>query len=190
MVKGVARRVVVVKSPDPKEFEQAIFLLREDALSEDTPEEQILRQAQGGHAGPPNVAEERILVVGLSVSTGEQGASGAGAPGGNDGLDLRVDWNDPVAACIGLDAAGEGLCLGVVGEPGQGAELRYPEAGVAQHKARIAAGDICPVLFQLGKFQVREGSGLGAFHLRQLDQCGVVAVYDVILQGVAVELGE
>ena len=46
MVKGVARRVVVVKSPDPKEFEQAIFLLREDALSEDTPEEQILRQAQ------------------------------------------------------------------------------------------------------------------------------------------------
>ena len=46
MVKGVARRVVVVKSPDPKEFEQAIFLLREDALSEDTPEEQVLRQAQ------------------------------------------------------------------------------------------------------------------------------------------------
>ena len=46
MVKGVSRRVVVVKSPDPKEFEQAIFLLREDALSEDTPEEQVLRQAQ------------------------------------------------------------------------------------------------------------------------------------------------
>ena len=46
MVKGVARRVVVVKSTDPKQFEQAIFLLREDALSADTPEEQVLRQAQ------------------------------------------------------------------------------------------------------------------------------------------------
>ena len=32
MVKGVTRQVVVVKSPDPKLFEQAIFLLREEAL--------------------------------------------------------------------------------------------------------------------------------------------------------------
>lgn len=46
MVKGVARRVVVVKSPDPKQFEQAIFLLREDAISGEAPEEQVLRQAQ------------------------------------------------------------------------------------------------------------------------------------------------
>lgn len=46
MVKGVARRVVVVKSPDPKQFEQAIFLLREEALSDEAPEEQVLRQAQ------------------------------------------------------------------------------------------------------------------------------------------------
>lgn len=46
MVKGVGRRVVVVKSPDPKLFEEAIFLLREDAASEDAPEEQVLKQAQ------------------------------------------------------------------------------------------------------------------------------------------------
>ena len=46
MVKGVARRVVVVKSPDPKQFEQAIFLLREEAISGEAPEEQVLRQAQ------------------------------------------------------------------------------------------------------------------------------------------------
>lgn len=32
MVKGNTRQVIVVKSPDPKLFEQAIFLLREDAL--------------------------------------------------------------------------------------------------------------------------------------------------------------
>ena len=45
MVKGVSRRVVVVKSPDPKWFEQAIFLLRE-AGAEDAPEEQVLKRAQ------------------------------------------------------------------------------------------------------------------------------------------------
>ena len=34
MVKGTTRRVVVVKSPDPKLFEQAIFILREDIFSD------------------------------------------------------------------------------------------------------------------------------------------------------------
>lgn len=46
MVKGVARRVVVVTSPDAKGFEQAIFLLRENALDDKAPEEQVLKQAQ------------------------------------------------------------------------------------------------------------------------------------------------
>ena len=32
MVKGMARRVVVVKSPDKRVFEEAIFILRDDAL--------------------------------------------------------------------------------------------------------------------------------------------------------------
>ena len=32
MVKGTSRRVVVVDSPDPHLFEQAIFILRKDAL--------------------------------------------------------------------------------------------------------------------------------------------------------------
>lgn len=32
MVKGLARRVVVVKSPDRRIFEEAIFILRDDAL--------------------------------------------------------------------------------------------------------------------------------------------------------------
>lgn len=45
MVKGVSRRVVVVKSPDQKWFEQAIFLLREEA-PQGAPEEQVLRRAQ------------------------------------------------------------------------------------------------------------------------------------------------
>lgn len=31
MVKGVSKQVIVVQSPDPKIYEQAIFILREDA---------------------------------------------------------------------------------------------------------------------------------------------------------------
>ena len=151
---------------------------------------QILRQAQGRHAGPPNIAQEGVLIVGLPVRTGEQRACGSGVPGGDDGLNLRVDRDDPVTACIGLDAAGEGLCLWVVGKPGQGAELGDTEAGIAQHKASIPAGGICPVLFQLGKFQIRKGSGFGTFHLRQFYQCGIVAVDDVVLQGVIKKLCE
>ena len=33
MVKGISRRVIVVDSPDPRIFEQAIFILRNDAAA-------------------------------------------------------------------------------------------------------------------------------------------------------------
>ncbi len=46
MVKGINRQVIVVKSPDPKLFDQAIFLLREDAVGDGVSSEQIIRQAQ------------------------------------------------------------------------------------------------------------------------------------------------
>ena len=46
MVKGVSRRVVVVKSPDPKIFEQAIFIIREDFFERSgVSSEEVLRQA-------------------------------------------------------------------------------------------------------------------------------------------------
>ena len=44
MVKGISRQVIVVRSPDPKLFEQAIFILREDA--KDVTQEQLLKQAR------------------------------------------------------------------------------------------------------------------------------------------------
>ena len=46
MVKGVARRVIVVKSPDPKLFEQAIFLVKEGAAEDGIPEGQVLCEAR------------------------------------------------------------------------------------------------------------------------------------------------
>ncbi len=35
MVKGISRRVIVVDSPDPRVFDQAIFILRKDVQAED-----------------------------------------------------------------------------------------------------------------------------------------------------------
>ena len=47
MVKGTSKRVVVVKSPDPKVFEQAIFIVREDFLKgREGRSREILREAQ------------------------------------------------------------------------------------------------------------------------------------------------
>ena len=43
MEKGTSRQVIVVHSPDPKLFEQAIFILREDA--KDVTNEDLLKEA-------------------------------------------------------------------------------------------------------------------------------------------------
>ena len=43
MVKGISRQVIVVHSPDPKIYEQAIFILREDAR--DYTDEMLLKEA-------------------------------------------------------------------------------------------------------------------------------------------------
>lgn len=47
MVKGISRRVVVIPSPDPKIFEQAIFIMRDDILASDgVSSEEVLKEAQ------------------------------------------------------------------------------------------------------------------------------------------------
>ena len=46
MVKGISRQVIVVHSPDPKLFEQAIFILKDDAIgSEGVTDEMLLKEA-------------------------------------------------------------------------------------------------------------------------------------------------
>ena len=44
MVKGISRQVILVHSPDRKLFEQAIFILRDDA--KDVTEEALLKEAE------------------------------------------------------------------------------------------------------------------------------------------------
>lgn len=47
MVKGITRQVVVVNGPDPKLFDQAIFLVRDEALAEGgITEEALLKEAK------------------------------------------------------------------------------------------------------------------------------------------------
>lgn len=46
MVKGVSRQVIVVHSPDPKLFEQAIFILRDGAVEKGVTDEALLREAK------------------------------------------------------------------------------------------------------------------------------------------------
>ena len=46
MVKGISRQVIVVHSPDPALFEQAIFILKEKAVEEGVTEEALLKEAQ------------------------------------------------------------------------------------------------------------------------------------------------
>lgn len=46
VVKGTAKRVIVVKSPNPKIFEQAIFIVREDAGKEFSGPSDVLKEAQ------------------------------------------------------------------------------------------------------------------------------------------------
>lgn len=46
MVKGISRQVIVVQSPDPKLFEQAIFILKEGAMeSGGVTDQQLLSEA-------------------------------------------------------------------------------------------------------------------------------------------------
>ena len=47
MVKGITRQVILVKSPDPRLFEEAIFIVKEEALNrEGVTTEQIMREAR------------------------------------------------------------------------------------------------------------------------------------------------
>ena len=65
VVKGVSKRVIVVKSPDPKIFEQAIFIIREDFAGQaGLSEKDVLREARraaGNYLRTENTRPIRLL---------------------------------------------------------------------------------------------------------------------------------
>lgn len=53
MVKGISRQVIVVHSPDPKLFEQAIFILKDEAVGQEgVTDEALLKEAKQLIRGP------------------------------------------------------------------------------------------------------------------------------------------
>lgn len=46
MVKGISRQVILVRSPDPELFEQAIFILKEEAVLQGITDDQLLKEAK------------------------------------------------------------------------------------------------------------------------------------------------
>ena len=51
MVKGIARRVIVVKTPDPRYFEEAIFIVKEDVSVSGVDAGTVLKEAQAVATG-------------------------------------------------------------------------------------------------------------------------------------------
>ena len=64
MVKGVSRQVIVVHAPDPKLFDQAIFILKDDAVNaEGVTDEVLLREAKKLIARP-SAKRQRLRFAG------------------------------------------------------------------------------------------------------------------------------
>lgn len=81
VVKGTAKRVIVVKSPDKKVFEEAIFIVREDYMkTAGVTRSQLLseaRRAAGSYTGSMQRSEKipTALVAALSTLIGSGAAA-------------------------------------------------------------------------------------------------------------------
>ena len=53
MVKGITRRVIIIKSPDPNIFDEAIFFVKDEPFNKGVSRQEVLRQAR-------NVAEDYL----------------------------------------------------------------------------------------------------------------------------------
>lgn len=62
MVKGISRQVIVVQSPEQKLFEQAIFILKEDAKP--VSDEALLKEAERVIRGPMGGRKRRLVLHG------------------------------------------------------------------------------------------------------------------------------
>ena len=61
MVKGTSRQVIVVQGAEPKLFEQAIFILRDNA--QEVTDEALLKEAREAIRGYDSVSKKRQLYL-------------------------------------------------------------------------------------------------------------------------------
>ena len=65
MVKGISRQVIVVHSPDKKLFEQAIFILNENAVGKEAvTDEMLLKEAQQAIREPLSGKKRKLYLYG------------------------------------------------------------------------------------------------------------------------------
>ena len=88
MVKGITRQVILVKSPDPRLFEEAIFIVKEEALArEGVTAEQVLKEARRAadgylkSGGPPGAGRGRVRPDKASQKQDRPTVPAAGTPG-------------------------------------------------------------------------------------------------------------
>lgn len=96
MVKGITRQVILVKSPDPKLFEEAIFIVKEEALArEGVSADQVIREARQAADGylrrsrAWNARGRQLPGPGLGSLRGGPGLAGLGAGSVSAVTDLR-----------------------------------------------------------------------------------------------------
>lgn len=76
MVKGISKQVIVVQSPEEKLFEQAIFILKEDALKEGVTDEQLLREARRAAGEGKKASSKKLRLQGPVWACGGALATG------------------------------------------------------------------------------------------------------------------
>ena len=64
MIKGISKQVIVVNPPDKKLFEQAIFILRNDAVEQGVTDEMLLKEAQQAIRSPVGRKKRNIAMYG------------------------------------------------------------------------------------------------------------------------------
>lgn len=62
MVKGISRQVIVVDAPEPKLFEQAIFILK-DNMGEGITDDALLKEARQIIQGPDRAGKKRHIYL-------------------------------------------------------------------------------------------------------------------------------
>jgi hypothetical protein len=64
MVKGVSKQVLVVQGAEPKLFEQAIFILKDKAVTQGVTDEMLLKQAQQAIRGSSGAKKRKLWLYG------------------------------------------------------------------------------------------------------------------------------
>lgn len=75
MVKGISKQVIVVQSPDRDLFDQAIFILKDEAVGQGITEELLLKEAQRTINSP--VKKVKLRYYGLVWACGGALVTGA-----------------------------------------------------------------------------------------------------------------